>query len=191
VRVVVTGASGNAGSGLLRALRRSGSHEVVGMCRRPPPRSPPFDIAAWHDLDLTAPEAERRLGEVFAGAYAVVHLAWAIQPVRDPQRLHRVNIGGLRAVLHATDRVRVPHLVHCSSIAAYAARKAEAEPVGEDWATSGIPARAPSPPATPHPGKPWSPPRFPKRTDTGDAAERRVRTRLAGITTPAPATGNS
>jgi nucleoside-diphosphate-sugar epimerase len=84
VKVVVTGASGNVGTGLLRALAgATPAHEVVGVCRRPPPPDPPYDMARWHAVDLSAPGAAAALAEPFAGADAVVHLAWAIQPARD------------------------------------------------------------------------------------------------------------
>ncbi|GAA4012209.1 NAD-dependent epimerase/dehydratase family protein [Allokutzneria multivorans] len=135
MRIVITGASGNLGTALLRRLGESGEqHEIVGVCRRPPPASsPPYHLAAWQAADITDTE---RLSEIFAGADAVVHLAWAVQPIRDEQWLHHVNVEGSRAVFEATRRAGVPHLVHASSVGAYAP---SALPVDESSPTTGVP----------------------------------------------------
>lgn len=45
MRIVVTGASGNVGTALLRRLR--GEHELVGVVRRPPPPVAPYDGMRW------------------------------------------------------------------------------------------------------------------------------------------------
>ncbi|WBQ03443.1 NAD-dependent epimerase/dehydratase family protein [Kribbella sp. CA-293567] len=143
MRIVVTGASGNVGSGLLRALARdSTDHEVIGVCRRPPPAEAPFDLASWYPLDVSAPDAESQLTALCSGADAVVHLAWAFGPVPDWSTMRRVNVEGTAAVLAAAAANRVPHVVHTSSIAAYGARQSDAEPVSEAAATPGIPGSA-------------------------------------------------
>lgn len=72
MRVVVTGASGNVGSAVLRHLHASG-HEVVGLCRRPPEEDRPG--VSWHSVDLTSHSAAPVLREAFSGADAVLHLA--------------------------------------------------------------------------------------------------------------------
>ena len=79
VRIVITGASGNVGTALLRRLRGAG-HDLVGVCRRPPRPEPPYDAATWHRLDLADEAADRALADVVDGAAAVVHLAWGFQP---------------------------------------------------------------------------------------------------------------
>ncbi|WHT22946.1 NAD-dependent epimerase/dehydratase family protein [Crossiella sp. CA-258035] len=137
MKIVITGASGNVGTGLLRALAGAPErHRVVGICRRPPPPRPPYDGIDWVALDLGAPGAERRLAGEFAGADAVVHLAWAIQPVRDEAHLHRVNVDGTRAVLAAARTAGVGHVVHASSLAVYAA--ASGEQVDERHPATGL-----------------------------------------------------
>ena len=71
MKVVVLGASGNAGTALLRALEAEpGIKEVVAAARRPPER---WDCAktVWRSLDVVADPLE----PVLAGADAVVHLA--------------------------------------------------------------------------------------------------------------------
>lgn len=141
MRIVVTGASGNVGTGLLRRLGvRMPDAEIIGVCRRPPRDRPPYQAARWESLDLAAPTAIERARALFAGADAVVHLAWALQPVRHEQVMYRVNIGGTRAVLDAVAWARVPHLVFTSSLAAYSPDRPG--PVDEDAATGGHPSSA-------------------------------------------------
>ncbi len=45
MRIVITGASANVGTALLRRLAGAG-HELVGVCRRPPASAPPYDTVA-------------------------------------------------------------------------------------------------------------------------------------------------
>jgi len=138
MRIAITGASGNVGSALLRRLGASGQHQLVGVSRRPPDRTPPFDAATWHALDLTSEECVGPLTEVVDGADAVVHLAWGFQPTHDEAHLRELGVGGTRRVLGAVAAARVPHLVHMSSIGAYSPRRDD-HPVAEDWPTGGVP----------------------------------------------------
>lgn len=118
MRIVVTGASGNVGTPLVRRLLSDG-HDVVGLCRRIPPATPPYDGARWHRVDLSYARAED-LVEVFRGADAVIHLAWGFQPTRDVDHHRRLGVGGTAAVVNACRLAGVPHLVHQSSVGAYA-----------------------------------------------------------------------
>ncbi|QFZ21725.1 NAD-dependent epimerase/dehydratase family protein [Saccharothrix syringae] len=140
MKVVITGATGNVGTGVLRALAadREG-HEVVGVCRRPPDHVPPYDGAAWVPCDLGDTSAPEVLAGAFAGADAVVHLAWMFQPLRRGEQVHRTNYTGTLAVLEAAKRAGVPHVVQASSIAAYAPAARGVDPVDEDWPTTGVP----------------------------------------------------
>jgi nucleoside-diphosphate-sugar epimerase len=137
VRIVVTGASGNVGTGLLRRLAAAPEHRVVGVCRRPPPPEPPYDRAEWVAADITATGAVATLTAAFRGADAVVHLAWALQPARDERLLERINLGGTRAVLDAARAAGVGHVVFASSIGVYAPGPG-GEPVDEQWPRTGI-----------------------------------------------------
>lgn len=142
VRIVITGATGNVGSALLRRLV-STEHELVGVARRRPPEVAPYDRADWVQADLSTPASSTWLETALAGADAVVHLAWQIQPEHDREQLRRTNQGGTRRVIDAVRAERVPHLVHMSSVGAYgpgpsgpAEKKAWAD---EDWPTTGVP----------------------------------------------------
>lgn len=137
MRVAVTGASGNVGTALARALLAAG-HDVVGVVRRPPDRTGPYGEVQWHSVDLTAAEAARQLTTAFEGADAVVHLAWGFQPSHDIDYLERLGVGGTAAVLGAVSAAGVPHLVHQSSLGAYSPGLDDT-PVAESWPTGGIP----------------------------------------------------
>ena len=141
VRIVITGASGNVGTALLRRLTGAG-HDIVGLCRRPPEPAAPYDIATWVPLDLASDDAERAVESVLAGADVAVHLAWGFQPSHDERYLERVGVHGTGAVVRAAHRARVPHLVHMSSLGAYSPRPADGHRVDESWPTDGIPTLA-------------------------------------------------
>jgi UDP-glucose 4-epimerase len=132
MRVVVVGASGNAGTSLLRALERdSGIDSILGIARR----RPELKVAKtdWVEADVS----KDGLTSHFRGADAVVHLAWLIQPSRDQELLWRVNVVGSERVFEAAAAASVPALVYASSVGAYSA--GPKEPVDESWPTAGIP----------------------------------------------------
>ncbi|PRY24742.1 NAD-dependent epimerase/dehydratase family protein [Pseudosporangium ferrugineum] len=120
MRVVIVGATGNAGTALLRRLRNEPGMDLAGVVRRlPGTAAAPYDAVEWHSCDIGDADAAGRLAEVFRGADAVVHLAWQIQPSHDQRRLHRTNVLGSRAVVEGVLRAGVPSLVHASSVGAY------------------------------------------------------------------------
>lgn len=135
-RIVVTGASGNVGFGVLRALARSlPEAQVIGVCRRPPTTGSVYERVRWHAVDLSAPDAADRLVPVLQDADVVVHLALAVQPVRDEQYLYRANVLGSQAVFEAMSVAGVDHLVYASSLGIYA--PGTVGPVTEDWPDTG------------------------------------------------------
>ncbi|MCC2307608.1 NAD-dependent epimerase/dehydratase family protein [Cellulomonas chengniuliangii] len=145
MRVVVVGGSGNVGTALLRRL--SGDQaitSVAAVARRTPASTPvpPYDVAEWTSCDVGAQGADGpivdRLARVFAGADAVVNLAWAIQPSHVRDRLRRTNVVGAQRVVAATAAAGVPHLAAASSVGAYSPVDDDV-PRSEDWPTEGIP----------------------------------------------------
>lgn len=135
MRVVVTGASGNVGTALLRRLDGRG-HELLGVCRRPPQPVGPYAGVGWTALDFAGPNVGNALRPVVRGADAVVHLAWGFQPSRDVAYLDRLGVDGTRAVLAAAQAEGVPHLVHMSSVGAYS--PGAGGRVTEAWPTGGV-----------------------------------------------------
>jgi UDP-glucose 4-epimerase len=147
VRIVVTGATGNIGSQVVeRLVADPDVSEVVGLARRTPrdgggPDGKGPNGVRWVALDLTprspAATGQDPLDAVLAGADAVVHLAWLIQPTRDPARLWEVNVGGSERVLDAVARAGVGTVIHLSSVGAYAPAPPGQE-VDETWPTSSV-----------------------------------------------------
>ena len=140
MHVLVTGASGNLGTALLRSLSaRRPDWAVTGLCRRPPDASvAPYASASWVSCDLTDPGAAATLTGLMRGADAVVHLAWAIQPSHDEQRMAKVNLEGTRRVLDAARAAGVGQVVHASSVGAYRAAP-DKRHVREDWPVEPVP----------------------------------------------------
>src|SRR3954470_11514296 len=139
VRIVITGASGNVGTALLRRLQRDpGEHQLVGVCRRPPPSTPPYARVTWTALDLASPDARAVMQSVVRAVDAVVHLAWGFQPSHDTGYLDRLGVGGTRAVLDAAREEGAAHLVHMSSVGAYSPGPDDGRAVDEGWPTEGI-----------------------------------------------------
>jgi UDP-glucose 4-epimerase len=137
MRIVITGASGNVGSALLRRLVEDGRHELVGVARRLPEDDTATPELAWVAADLTRDDPTA-LRDVCDGADAVVHLAWAFQPSHREDHLRELGVGGTRRVMEAVVAARVPHLVHMSSVGAYSPKRDDA-PVDETWPTGGVP----------------------------------------------------
>ena len=133
MRVVVTGATGNVGTSVLRALGEDARvKSIVGLARRLPDAR--WDKVTWVAADVTSAD----LASVFRGADAVVHLAWPIQPSRDEELTHRVNVQGSERVLAAVAEAGVPALVHASSVGTYSPGPKDRR-VDESWPTDGVP----------------------------------------------------
>ena len=133
MRVVVTGATGNVGTSVLRALEADDSVEsVLGIARRLP-ESESESKVEWARADIVTDD----LVPHFRSAEAVVHLAWAIQPSRDEATLRAINVGGSARVFAAVAEAGVPALVYASSVGAYSPGP-KARAVDESWPTGGI-----------------------------------------------------
>lgn len=134
-RIVVTGATGNVGTSLVRLLAEDpGIGSVRGLARRIPDLGP--DRVEWSEVDLAAEDVD--LVREFEGADAVVHLAWAFQPTHDPATTWRTNVLGSIKVFEAVAAAGVPALVHASSVGAYSPGPKD-HAVDESWPTHGWP----------------------------------------------------
>jgi UDP-glucose 4-epimerase len=132
MRVAVTGATGNVGTALLRALAAEDAvSEIVGIARRTPRGSAPK--TTWAQADVATDDLEPLL----RGAGCVVHLAWLIQPGRDETVTYAANVRGSGRVFEAAARAGVPAVVYASSVGTYAPGPKD-RAVDESWPATGI-----------------------------------------------------
>src|SRR3954452_23536743 len=103
MRVVVTGASGNVGTSVVRALGLDPAVDsIVGVARR----RAPLRLPQTHREEAGVGRGDP--GAHFRGADAVVPLAWLIQPSRDEKTLAAVNVEGSSRVFDAVVAAEVP-----------------------------------------------------------------------------------
>ena len=114
--VVVTGVSGNLGSRLLPLL---GSYSVIGVDVSPPHTDSELQ---FESLDLGQESSTRTLYELLRDThpYAVIHLAFVIDPVRtgvlDVDRMWQINVAGTARVMEAvTEANRTRRTMESSS----------------------------------------------------------------------------
>jgi UDP-glucose 4-epimerase len=132
MRIVITGATGNVGTAVVRALVGDERvREIVGVARRVPEWSPPR--TRWASADIGRDD----LRPLLAGADAVINLGWLIQPSRDEAALERVNVEGSRRLFEAVADAGVPALVHASSVGVYSPGPKD-RPVDESWPRDGV-----------------------------------------------------
>jgi UDP-glucose 4-epimerase len=137
MRVVIVGATGNAGTALLRRLHQESDIELAGVARRLPEPAGVYAGVDWHSIDVGAGDAVDRLTQAFRGADAVVHLAWQIQPSHDQRLLYRTNVLGSRAVARAALQAGVATLVQASSVGVYSPGPKQ-QYVKENWPRNGV-----------------------------------------------------
>lgn len=119
-RVLVTGAAGHIGQGLVRALgERQQLEALVAVDVRPLPADIGFPVLTQLLQDVRDPALELTLAEHRIDT--VVHLACIVTPGKHSSREfeYSVDVGGTRNVLDACVRQRVRHIVVSSSGAAY------------------------------------------------------------------------
>ena len=144
MHIAITGASGNAGTALLRKLQaqlseKPGSLKLTGISRRRPDTSrAPYAGVEWHTLDVGLESDRPLLDAALAGVDSVVHLAWQIQPNRDLEQLYRTNVTGTRNVLAAAGRAGVRQVVCASSVGAYSKAPKDRR-TDESWPARGMP----------------------------------------------------
>ena len=139
MRVVVVGATGNLGTALLTRLQAEPEvTSLAGVARRGPRMAtPPYGEMTWYSVDVGSDDAPVALEQAFAGADAVVHLGWALQPSHRKAVMYRTNVLGTSHEREAAARAGVPHVLVASSVGAYS-RGPKSRRVDEGWRTKGV-----------------------------------------------------
>lgn len=143
MRIVITGATGHVGTEVLKRLQAARSDEgadldFVGIVRRQPDQdAPPYQGVKWHTVDIGDRKDQPALEAALAGADAVVHLAWLIQPNHNRELLRRTNVAGTAHVLAAARKAGVGHVVCASSVGAYSPAPKD-QRTKEGWPAAGI-----------------------------------------------------
>lgn len=143
MHIAITGASGNAGTALLRKLQaklteKPGSFTLTGISRRRPDTGrEPYSGVEWHALDVGLDSDRPLLDTALEGVDCVVHLAWQIQPNRDLEQLYRTNVTGTRNVLAAAAGAGVKQVVCASSVGAYS-KASKDQRRDESWPVHGM-----------------------------------------------------
>jgi nucleoside-diphosphate-sugar epimerase len=134
--VVVTGATGNIGTSVVRALSEDSSVGAIrGIARRDAAwTAPKFELH-------TADTAQDDLVPLLAGADVVIHLAWLFQPTHDPVTTWNANVLGAIRLFEAAAAAGVPRIVYSSSVGAYSPGPKD-RAVTEEWPTHGWPGAA-------------------------------------------------
>jgi nucleoside-diphosphate-sugar epimerase len=133
MRVVVTGATGNVGTSVLRSLGADAQvEEIVGVARRAPAAT--FPKTGWHVADVSRDD----LTGILRNADVVIHLAWMIQPSWDERKLEQNNVAGSERVFRAAADAGVRAIVYASSVGAYSPGPKQ-DRTDESWPTAGIP----------------------------------------------------
>jgi ferritin-like metal-binding protein YciE/nucleoside-diphosphate-sugar epimerase len=131
MKVVVTGAGGNVGKSVIEALvERDEVGEIVGLVGAEPSWSP--RKTSWSRSSVVSSD----LAPIFAGANAVIHLAWATQPSHDREQLERINVEGSRRVFDAVAAAGVPKLIYASTVGAYSPAPKD-RLIDENWPLGG------------------------------------------------------
>ncbi len=144
MRVAITGATGNVGTRLVERLlaERLPSGDVVEEIVAISSRLPEDEVGlsprvTRRRIDLGTTGSAAELRTAFAGVDAVVHLAFLLQPSRDPALMAAVNVDGTGRVFDAVGATGVDTLVHTSSLGAYSEGPQD-RAVDETWPTGGL-----------------------------------------------------
>ncbi len=129
MRLLITGGSGYIASRFIETMAgRPEVEEIVDLDLRPP-ASPPDKVRF---VERSVTEDLRDLFTDPARPIDVaLHLAWNVDPLRDPRRQRQTCIGGTRRFLEGCAAGAVKHLLFMSSATAYGAGPDHATPLAE------------------------------------------------------------
>jgi UDP-glucose 4-epimerase len=135
--IFVTGMSGYLGTRLIRRFRkRSDIGDIAGIDLKPPStKDAASETAAFYPTDIRDPAVADLMNRHKADT--LFHLAFVVQPIRDHQKMHDIDINGTKNVLEAARNAGVRHVIAVSSTLAYGAHPDNPEKLTEDMPLRG------------------------------------------------------
>ena len=129
MRLLITGGSGYIASRFIETVAaRPEVEEIVDLDLRPP--ASPADKVRFVERSVT-----EDLRDLFTDPArpidVALHLAWNVDPLRDPRRQREVCVGGTRRFLEGCAAGDVKHVLFMSSATAYGAGPSHATPLEE------------------------------------------------------------
>ena len=126
-KILVTGATGCSGKGVLHYLLSHGYTNLSGLVRKIPKE--PFSDVEYISGDITNKDV---ITKVFKeGQFdSVWHLAGAVHPHTKKELFHKINVEGTKNVLEASIGTNVKSFLYTSSIAVYG--KIVENPISEE-----------------------------------------------------------
>jgi nucleoside-diphosphate-sugar epimerase len=132
--IAITGAGGQLGRRLVRALDADPAvTRIVGLDRSPPRGLVPSRFE-YRPVDVRDTDWDSAL----AGVDVLVHLAFVVDPVHDLDEMRASNVVGTRNVFEVAARAGVERIVYPSSVVAYGAHPDNDVPLTESSPLRGI-----------------------------------------------------
>ncbi len=128
-RIAITGSSGYYGRKLIEQVRReSPGASILGIDVVPPPAAAPNEFVK---LDIRNPDVRTTIAKFQPDT--IVHLAFVVNPTRNNQQMHDINVGGALNVFEAVRTLRPQRFLMASSATAYGAWPDNPTPMHETW----------------------------------------------------------
>ena len=127
-RILITGSSGFYGRALIGAIRKEWpAAQILGLDVVAPKTDAPdtFEVC-----DITSPKVREHV--VSFQPDTILHLAFVVNPMRDENRMHQINVEGSRNLLAAACAVKPARVFVASSATSYGAWPDNPVPMTED-----------------------------------------------------------
>jgi UDP-glucose 4-epimerase len=127
-RILITGSSGFYGRALIGAIRKEWpAAQILGLDVVAPKTDAPdtFEVC-----DITSPKVREHV--VSFQPDTILHLAFVVNPMRDENRMHQINVDGSRNLLAAASAVKPARVFVASSATSYGAWPDNPVPMTED-----------------------------------------------------------
>jgi UDP-glucose 4-epimerase len=128
-RIAITGSSGYYGRKFIEYLRRVAPEvRILGVDIVAPTDGVPDEFQL---IDVRSPKVRTVLGDFRPDT--ILHLAFVVNPIRDLQKMHEINVVGTQNIMEAVRAIRPRRFQLSSSATAYGAWPDNPVPIEESW----------------------------------------------------------